>query len=353
MSDPAKALFDVVADVYPVTEWPTLSQQYERWRDERPLVGVTILDGTPAMRNTAAKYLPLVAGGAHVAIGVSPTVPYDRTVVGELANLARLSVLEQSKQIEADVVLDCAGTWAHIPARFGYAELTRSGVDRYRNCPLPVIIVDSGHVKQLENYFGTGDGFVRALAKLGYEDLTDRRVTIFGAGKVGRGIANELNLRGSIVTVVDDAQKAADVPESIPVDRFDERAVESTLDTSWCVVTATGVVGAVAQHAHVLTASDALLANMGVEDEFGPGVPGDRVLNQKRPLNFILDEPTRLAFLDPTFTLSNACAVKLVDGDVQPGMSLPDGATESAILDQWYRSFPDRRLPHDVSPGIR
>ena len=48
------------------------------------------------------------------------------------------------------------------------------------------------------------------------------------------------------------------------------------------------------------------MVNMGVEDEWGKAVPPERMLNNKEPLNFILEEPTLLKFIDPTMALHNA-----------------------------------------------
>ena len=47
---------------------------------------------------------------------------------------------------------------------------------------------------------------------------------------------------------------------------------------------------------------------MGVEDEYGETFPADRVLNGKRPLNFLLEEPTQLRYIDATFALHRALA---------------------------------------------
>jgi adenosylhomocysteinase len=74
------------------------------------------------------------------------------------------------------------------------------------------------------------------------------------------------------------------------------------------VVTATGVKGAldVPEIVDALLASNAVLANMGVEDEYGPGVPATRVLAEKKPLNFILEEPTHLKYIDASLALHAA-----------------------------------------------
>ena len=62
-----------------------------------------------------------------------------------------------------------------------------------------------------------------------------------------------------------------------------------------------------------LLASGAVLANMGVEDEYGPGVPANRVLAEKKPLNFILEEPTHLKYIDASLALHAALGELLVN----------------------------------------
>ena len=80
------------------------------------------------------------------------------------------------------------------------------------------------------------------------------------------------------------------------------------------VVTATGVKGALdrPQIVEALLASNAVLANMGVEDEYGPSVPATRVLAEKKPLNFVLEEPTHLKYIDASLALHAALGEQLV-----------------------------------------
>ena len=59
-------------------------------------------------------------------------------------------------------------------------------------------------------------------------------------------------------------------------------------------------------------------ANMGVEDEFGTLVPRFRVLNRKAPLNFILEEPTHLKYIDASLGLHAALGERLLQ-DISRG----------------------------------
>ena len=105
------------------------------------------------------------------------------------------------------------------------------------------------------------------------------------------------------------------------------------MEGAWCIASATGVAGTLSPLSGLLADSEAILANLGAEDEYGPGMPPDRVLNAKAPVNFALAEPTRLAYLDATFALHNACGVELINGRHPAGISPPPHDLERAILE--------------------
>ena len=191
-------------------------------------------------------------------------------------------------------------------------ELTRSGVQFYENSEHPVYVADSGIVKRIETCLGTGEGYVRALAQLGHDFDDGKKFVVFGSGKVGQGIVLQLLRSGANVQVVTDCSRgscafldANDVPVT---DCNDLDGVAALVRDADFVVTATGVKGALdrPQIVEALLASDAVLANMGVEDEYGPGVPATRVLAEKKPLNFILEEPTHLKYIDASLALHAA-----------------------------------------------
>ena len=327
-------LLDYMLERYDIAEFPAIADQYERWKVSRLLNGMRLLDATPAMRNTMVKYVPLLAAGAQVSVAISDEIPHDPAAVAELPRFG-ISVVHPDTAAAFDVVMDCAGYCANVSSRFGYAELTRSGIYRYEGRDQPVLMVDSGQIKQIENEYGTGDGFIRAMQQLGHGDVAGRHCVIFGGGKVGRGIARELLEREAVVSIVDGSDLAVRMESVGYIDRFDAQAVKGAIASAWCVVTATGIVGALAEFAQDLDESNALIANMGVDDEFGPQLPGERALNNKEPLNFILAEPTQLRFLDPTFALSNAAALSLIKGEITPGINAPASTLEAPILALW------------------
>lgn len=309
-----EVLQDAVNDVYQPHDYPALRWQTRTWRETVPLRGVRLLDVTPVFTNTVAKYIPLLAAGADLTVSLSPLLPHDPAVV-RLLESAGISVTSDSGTY--DVVMDCAGVQADSVATAGYVELTKTGQAVYEMCPKPVFLVDDSRLKLIETMLGTGDGFVRALAHFGHHDLSGRSIVIFGAGKVGRGAALCAREAGAEVTLIDPA------PEGHP----------PVIDSAWCVVTATGERAALDPLVDRLRAGDAILANLGAEDEYGPRMPAQRVLNNKVPVNFALPEPTRLRFLDPTLALVNACALALVTGEHPASLNPIPRDIEGQILD--------------------
>ncbi len=319
---------------YSRRDYPALAEQLDKWRQLRPFAGTRLLDATPVYTNTLVKYLPLVAGGAELAVGVGEYTPVDRKVLDLLRKWGfRIVAPEECAPEEFDVIMDCAGMFAAVPARCGYVELTRSGAEKYRDAAAPVFFADAGRIKLIETTLGTGEGCVRALRQSGY-DLNGKRMLIFGSGKVGRGIALYGVRNGAQVTLADFGAVNRELPpEAAAVEAGDRGAVAAAIRKADFIVSATGVAGALAEHAAELNSSHAVIANMGVLDEFGPELPPERVLNSKRPLNFILDEPTHLRFIDPTMALDNAGALEVLHGDVKAGVHAPASELESAIIE--------------------
>lgn len=363
----------VLDEVYEKREYPALDALQSEWAETRPFEGLRVLVATPIYRNTMTQYRALVAGGATILVGFSGM--NDGEIVEFLKDWG-VPVVTPAEMLEAeargefvDLVLDCAGPFAALHPKIGFVELTRSGVQYYKDAKKPVFVADSGIVKRIETSLGTGDGYFRALEKLGFGDFGEktpgvgfegRRLLVFGSGKVGSGIALQGVRRGCCVTVVTDLSRArsengsnrhSDAANSMPagdfsavllqngvdvVDCHDYAAVAALIEKADFVVTATGVAGALnaPELKKSLLSTKAVLANMGVEDEYGEGVPAEQVLNDKGPLNFILEEPTHLKYIDTSLALHAALAERLVQeaailGD---GLHFPPQEIEQRLL---------------------
>ena len=390
----------VLDEAYLPNEYPALAALEAEWAVKRPFDGLRVLVATPIYRNTMTQYRALLAGGATLLVGFSGM--NDREIV-EFLKDNDVPVVTPAEMLEAesrgefvDLVLDCAGPFAGLHPKIGFVELTRSGVQYYKDAEKPVYVADSGIVKRIETSLGTGDGYFRALEKLGFaktvfddsgnesgKNFEGRRLLVFGSGKVGSGIALQGVRRGCNVTVVtdlsrSDAQNSAnpadsatsltdktpvasasadsatpdsEASEKMPagdfspillqngvevVDCHDYEVVSSLIYASDFVVTATGVKNALAapELQEPLLSTTAILANMGVEDEYGEAIPAERVLNAKGPLNFILEEPTHLKYIDTSLALHAALAELLVQeaGEGGSGLRYPPEELEQRIL---------------------
>ena len=254
----------------------------------------------------------LLAAGAQLTVGIDDVMPRNNEVVRYLRSVG-IPVVEP-KEVKTsrafDLVLDCAAAFAELKPRIGFVELTRSGVSKYADKSCPVYVADSGRIKRIETCLGTGESYFRAMAQLGYSQWQGKSIVIFGSGKVGSGLITYAHRYGSRITVV---TRPGDITDRIRVlcdaviDASDGIAIAEAVSQANAVVTATGVPSAAtaACPADVFIRSKALLANMGVEDEFGAGVPAGRVLEAKRPLNFILKDPTLMKYIDATMALHN------------------------------------------------
>ena len=326
-----RELYKFIRQFYAPEEFPALAAQSERWKISRPLEGRHILDATPVFRNTMVKYYALQCAGAKVTAAVGENIPCDPEICRILPEFGIRLADETARNEVYDVVADCAGSSRNIKSRHGYVELTRSGLEYYADWPQPVFSADSGVLKKLETILGTGDGFLRAMKQLNYDDFKGKNVLVFGGGKVGQGVARYAADAGAQVAVAD--LNKISLPDHINfIDGGDPVAVRQAISGAWCIVSVTGVAGALARWADDLVSSSAIIANMGVEDEFGFQVPDSRVLNEKHPLNFILEEPTHLKYIDATMALDNYGIEKLCSDELPDGMNFKELELEKIIV---------------------
>ncbi len=338
-------------DNYSTKHYPTMIAQRELWTISRPLEGLRILDATPICRNTIYKFMNLIHSGAQLTVGYGSMSNFDPRTI-ELLREAQINVVcANEPQMEFDIIMDCAAQFIDHKALLGRVELTRSGTELYMERGEKVYLADAGRIKMIETCIGTGESYFRAMEHLGYKQWAGRRLVVMGSGKVGVGIIREALLRGVEVIVVSD-------PESIPswvsekvAQVVDYRNTEEVLKaalSSYALVSATGLVGSIGRtiDARALVDSGVLLANMGAEDEFGDDFSDNEVLASKGSLNFILDDPTELKYIDATFSLHNYGAQYLVDNpQLGAGVIYPEREFEDLLLKQ-------TRLHGDISKEL-
>ena len=331
-------LFKKIAQNHSVDDYPCLYAQYERFLKDKPLEGKIIMHSVPLFNNALPKIASLLASGAKIISSVSPAGSFDPETIATMKDI-NLSVVDKiSENSNIDLILDCAGSCAFITPKIGAVELTRSGEYYYANKEYPVISADRSKIKAIEDMLGTSDGFIRALENTKLLPSSGSTILLFGHGKVGNGIANKLSELKANVIVVDKADVISKINNFETISCLDVNLIYERLKKCNYVVTCTGVKSVIETNYdwHNFVNSDAVLINMGAEDEFGPSFPNNRVMNNKRPFNFILKEPTRLKYLDATFALHIECAIylsqtkKLSKGIISPPKFIEDKILQSS-----------------------
>lgn len=315
---------------YSFDEFPSLTEQMQEWQYKRPLNGIRVLDATPIFYNTGLKYLALLKAGADVTLAFSSQIPYDSNAIDFYRNIGMKIVEDKEIKQHYDVICDCAGIFAKCQPIYGFVELTRSGFYRYQEQKQPVFFADGGKIKRIETIMGTGNGVLRALQVLGYQDFNSKKVLVFGGGKVGSGVAMALYQVGAEVCLVDEPQRV--MCHLSVIDMNNRRSVIEAIKQAFLIVTATGIKDAVANYSEELNQSQAILCNVGAEDEYGRNVPTSRVLCEKRMINFVLEEPTALRYIEPTMALNNYGVELLVNNRCHAGINMPKSELEGKIF---------------------
>lgn len=340
-------LFDeLINEHYEPREYPALARLSDGWVRTRPFEDLKVLVATPIFRNTLVQYRALIAGGAELVVGravgnAGASMPCDPTIVSMLQEkgipvISDEDVKSGKVEDDFDLILDCAGQFCFCNPHVGFVELTRSGVQFYEKSPYPVYVADNGIVKRIETTLGTGEGCFRALDQLGFNALgyEGKNLVVFGSGKVGCGIALQGVRRGMNVSTVTDFRRrntGSDFCHVLEnndvqiVDCMDDSAVSAAVSSADYLVTATGVKNALsfAAISAILDNPRIVAANMGVEDEFGEMVPATRVLNKKATLNFMLEEPTHLKYIDTSLALHAALGERLLQESAKCMVGFP------------------------------
>jgi S-adenosylhomocysteine hydrolase len=327
----------IIDSYYKPVEYPALFDQMETWSKTKPLKGLRVLDASPIFRNTLVKYDALLAAGTSLSVGLSKKMPHDELIVKTIKE-SGLSVYSPEEVPQTwDLVLDCAAQFAFLESKYGFVELTRSGVSIYEKSEKPVFVADSSEIKKIETSLGTGESYFRAMHQLGFSSWDQKKLLVFGSGKVGMGIimnALSLGIKTSVVTDLSLYENALlEKGMTSVVDLKNDEGVVSKIKEADYIVSATGIKNALDRPSWVLALlnSKAIFANMGVEDEYGPLISDSMVLNEKKPLNFLLEEPTHLKFIDASLALHNVLSLALLNTSGKGICDIPK-ALEDHIL---------------------
>ncbi len=330
-------LSQYLAEKYTEADYPVIRTQTIDFAHRRPFAGLRILEATPLFFNTSAKILPLLAGGADITLSLIPGVPRDDRFVQWIHSngIATTAVPDDS----FDLISDCIGLHAHLQPRIGYAELTHSGINHYTHCAKPCFNSDGGRIKRIEGALGTGDGLIRGLQHFGLDVGPGQHWLLFGFGKIGSGVGIRLRAAGATVTVVEaraNRERLVGTPvgDFEWIDMTDIQAVSRAAQTATHIVTATSVSGVIGRNYPIEAFRQGqILVNIGAEDEYGPAFQPEEVLNGKVAVNFALEEPTHLRYIETTFALQNAGLEWLLRHPDAQGVVTPPVSMEEQLLD--------------------
>jgi adenosylhomocysteinase len=197
-------------------------------------------------------------------------------------------------------------------------------------------------LKSLETFYGTGDGFIRSFVQHSKSSLKDKAVLLFGYEKVGSGVTNAFLAYTKNITVVDisaiSLQKGRN--RNIKALSFDQKAeIIKAISNADIVVTATGVKNIISNTFEHDLFKGKFLANVGVADEYGYAFEKNEILGGKMPLNFLLDEPTKMRYLDPSFYAHNLGCELIMQRNLAPGYHPFPPDVDIAIIKEWQGIF--------------
>ena len=260
-----------------------LSQITEEFRQTRPFDGLTIGTGIHLEPKTVALLMTLRAGGAEVIASgnLSSTQPDSveylraagvRVEAEQTTDPARhTALLRRVLEAQPDLLLDNGGDLfalyleAPYPGLRGGTEETTSG--RMRLEPLreqlsmPILVINDSPIKQFgENRHAVGQSMFETYMRLTNRSTNGKRVTVFGYGPCGEGVA----------TCFRHAFAQVSVCETDPVRRLEAHldgfmtpATDAAIASADIIVTETGAVDVLTADHLSLIKDGAILLNGG------------------------------------------------------------------------------------------
>ncbi|AOE50339.1 Rossmann-fold NAD(P)-binding domain-containing protein [Kangiella sediminilitoris] len=320
---------------------PFMHNMLADYESRQPFKGMTVAHNVPLTQTTLLKIACLRAAGASVTVVNPSFMQEDPATIDVLKSegITYQPLAEISGSF--DFLLDCgAELIEQCHARQGIVELTRTGAMRYENYPdaqVPIVSVDNTRLKSLETCLGTGEGVYRAITELSQTSLKDKKLLIFGFGKVGTGIAyyfSKITPHISVADMLPQRLRQIDQRGYQPISAESLPQVESAIKEADIIVTATGIKNLISLSYPHEWFNHKILANAGAEDEFGFNFKDTEVLAAKKPVNFVLKEPTLMPFLDPIFYAHNIAIEDALD-NTKIGFRPLNRSMDEAIVKRW------------------
>jgi len=251
--------------------------------DARPFDGLTIGTGIHLEPKTAGLLLALVAGGARVVATGNLNSTQQDTVDYLLAHGIEViggptsdpdvhdgnlrAVLAAEPQLLLDNGGDLFARYLEnpCPGFIGGTEETTSG--RTRLTPLrdrfdvPILVINDSPIKQFaENRHAVGQSVLESYLRLTNRSTQGKRVTVFGYGSCGEGVASNFRNSYAQVSVIE-----ADPVKRLEacLDGFDVPDRAAAISTADVIITVTGAVDVFAAADLPLLKNGAILMNAG------------------------------------------------------------------------------------------
>lgn len=336
---------------YPSDVAPFMHQQLVEWEKTRPLTGLKVVHHVPVVANTVLKIACLIAAGADVTVtNPSSFMAADFDAVRSL-HAAGVRYVDDYKRLTGeafDLYFDCGAELFQSLGRpgIGAIELTGSGDALYRRQSLdfPVVSIDQTLTKQLETVFGCAESVNSAIAQETEINPVQQSWLIFGFGKIGRGLAYFCMNHHTPIVVVEVSETQRTLANKLGIKTIDpgnQYELKEALSEADIIITATGEKALLSNYPYEWFAGKNLV-NMGVYDEYGDQFGENEVLNNKKPVNFILKDPTPMKYIDPEFYLHNITALMFHRKKLLPYVHGVPSEVDKEIIRRWcdYHSFP-------------
>jgi adenosylhomocysteinase len=321
-----------------------IGEEHER---TRPFAGLTIGTGIHLEPKTVALLLTLLRGGAEVvATGNLNTTQQSaidylsargvRVIGGPTSDPAEHDAyLWELVRTKPQLLLDNGGDLfvRYLEERYdgllGGTEETTSGRMRLEplrdRIGLPVLVINDSPIKQFaENRHAVGQSVLESFIRLTNKSTNGKRVTVFGYGACGKGVAANFRNAYAVVSVVERDPVAR---LEAMLDGFLVPEREDALRSADVVITVTGAKGVVTVDDLPLLKDGAILANAGhfpweIDAAGIEAAAGGRVtvLTDGHMVNLAGERPlgNSIESMDLGFALQVRCLEAVATGAVGP-----------------------------------
>ncbi len=266
---------------------PLLKKIGNEFAQTKPFAGMKIGVSLHVEQKTAVLLLTLQQGGAEiVATGNLGTTQNDVALALIDAGITIYGKREDSEEEhfenirnvlrkKPNILLDNGADLIHFVINepefstegiIGGTEETTSGGIRMREemtgkVTFPIIVINDSPLKMIvENKHGVGQSIVESFSRISNLMIIGKRITIFGYGWCGRGIAKYFKSFGAQVVVVEtDSIRALEAA----VDGFTIMETEEAIQWARVIITATGRPGVIKPEHYELMQDGVILANSG------------------------------------------------------------------------------------------